>query len=153
MYHAQPTILFQYVRKQNPRKILDWTLFEMERNVFSILVIQFEKCIFWKVARIKWKWHFEICIWNVICVRNCPTHSHRARGKNKTSQFRFTSFAARLIIPPFLAHFSILGDAATYTRHLSLFHSRSRSECAWREEERWDRHQRYGMTQGFYLNA
>lgn len=47
--------------------------------------------------------------------------------------------------------FLSLGDATTYTRHLLLFHSRSRSECAWREEERLDRHQRYGMTQGFYL--
>lgn len=28
-------------------------LFEMGTNVFSILVIQFEKCIFWKLARIK----------------------------------------------------------------------------------------------------
>lgn len=113
-----------------------------EKRTFSILVIQFEKCIFWKLARIKWKWHFEICIWNV-CKKLVHTHTHtqaRARGKNKISQFRF---ASRLVIPPFLAHFSILGDAATYTRHLLLFHSRSRSECAWREEERWDRHQRY----------
>lgn len=44
---------------------------------------------------------------------------------------------------PFLVHFSILRDIATYAGHLSLFHSRSTSECAWRQEARRERHQQH----------
>lgn len=93
--------------------------FEIERNVF--LRYSIRRCISWKLARIKWKWHFAIFgrhVWWVRFICNSPTQSHNC-GKNKTAQFRFTWFPAAYNFFLF-AHFSILRDAATYMHKTSI---------------------------------